>query len=147
MVRLRISTVVSAPVEKVYEHVTAYGPDGPVDEERFQKQYSENIRLTDDGYVYTEDTRQYPDDPEEIITWRCNFEYPSRRFMAALDSSWSDRRDVFETFADGTRWTVQWSTQGNLALGLFQLLFFKIRRGKVIRLELLDPVRRHFEAG
>jgi len=147
MVRLRISTVVPAPVEKVYEHVTGYGPDGPVDEKRFQQTYSEDIRLTDDGYVYTEDIRRYPDDPEEIITWRCTFDYPSHRFMAALDSDWSHRRDVFEPVADATRWTVQWSPQSNLALGLIRFLYFKLKRGKVVRRELMDPVRRHFEAG
>mgnify|MGYP000663361397 CR=1 FL=1 len=104
-------------------------------------------RLTDDGYVYTEDIRRYPDNPEEIITWRCTFDYPSRRFMAALDSDWSHRRDVFEPVADATRWTVQWSPQSNLALGLIRFLYFKIRRGKVIMREIMDPVRRHFEAG
>ena len=146
MVRLRISTLVPAPVEKVYEYVTAYGPDGPVGDERFQEKYAEDVRLTDDGYVYTEDVRRYPDDPEDIINWRCTFEYPSRRVMAALDSEWSHRRDDFKPFAGGTRWTVRWSTQGNVAHGLIQLLFFKLRRGKMIRRELMDPVISHFEA-
>jgi hypothetical protein len=133
-------------LEKVYEYVTAYGPQGPVDWEQFRKQYAEDIRDTDDGYVYTEDIRRYPDDPEELITWRCTFEYPNRRLMTALDSSWSHRRDDFETIADATRWTVRWTTRGNLAQGLIQLLFFKIRRSSAIRRELLDPVRLHFEA-
>ena len=145
--QLRVSTVVPAPAEKVYEYVTAYGPEGPVDDEQFRQRYSEDVRRTGDGYVYTEDIRRYPDDPEEIITWRCTFEYPSRRFMAALDSDWSHRRDVFKPIADATRWTVQWSTQGSLAPSLIRFLYFKIRRGKVIRREIMDPVRRHFEAG
>ncbi len=147
MVRLRISIVVPAPVGDVYEYVTAYGPEGPVDEEEFRQRYSENIRRTADGYVYTEDVRKYPDDPEEVITWPCNFQYPSLRFMTAVDSNWSHRRDDFAPSADATRWTVQWSTHGNLAQGLIQLLFFKIRRGKAITRDILDPVRRHFEAG
>ena len=137
--------MVPAPVEQVYEHVTAYGPEGPVDEEQFQQRYSEDIRLTDDGYVYTEDIRRYPDDPKEVITWRCTFEYPSRRITTALDSIWSHRRDDFEPVADATRWTVQWSTHGGVVHGLIQFLFFKLRRSKVIRREIMDPVRRHFE--
>ena len=147
MAQLRISTVVPAPVEKVYEHVTAHGPEGPVDEDQFRQRYSENIRRTADGYLYTEDVRRDPDDPEDVIAWRCTFEYPSRRFMTALDSNWSHRRDDFEPLADATRWTVQWSTHGNLVQGLIQLLVFKFSRSKVIRREILDPVIRHFEAG
>jgi hypothetical protein len=147
MVRLSISILVPAPVEKVYEHVTAFGRDGPVDEERFQHQYSEDIRRTADGYVYTEDIRRYPDDPEDVITWLCSFDYPSRRVMTAVDSDWSHRRDYFEPIADATRWTVQWSTRGNLAHGLIQYLFFKLKRSKAIGREMMEPVRHHFEAG
>jgi hypothetical protein len=138
--------VVPAPVAKVYEHVTAYGPEGPVNEEQFRQRYSEDIRHTTEGYVYTEDVRRYPDDPAEIITWRCTFEYPSSRIMTALDSDWSDRRDVFEPLADATRWTVRWSTHGSLIHGLFQLLFFRLTRGKRLKRTILDPVVRHFEA-
>ena len=146
MAQLRMSIVVPAPVEKVYEYVTAHGPEGPVDEEQFRQRYAENIRRTADGYVYTEDVRRHPDNPEQIITWRCTFAYPNRRFIIAVDSNWSHRRDDFEPLTDATLWTVQWSTHGGWVQGIIQLLIFKIRRSKAIRREVLDPVRLHFEA-
>ena len=138
--------IVPAPAEKVYEHVTSYGPDGPVDDEQFRRRYSDDIRPDDGGYVYTEDIRRYPDDPEEIITWRCVFDYPNRRVMAALDSDWSDRQDDFEPLGDASRWTVRWSVHGGMVPRLVRFLFFKLVRGKVIRREMQEPVVRHFEA-
>ena len=144
--QLRISMIVPAPAEKVYEYVTSYGQDGPVDDEQFRRRYSEDVRPDDGGYVYTEDIRLYPDDPEDLITWRCVFDYPNRRVMAALDSDWSDRQDDFEPLGDDARWTVAWSMHGSLVQRLTRFLYFKLRRSKVIRREILDPVVSHFKA-
>lgn len=143
--QLRISTIVPASIHKVYDHVTAFGPEGPVDEQRFRERYSVDIRHSCDGYIYTEDIRRYPDDPEEIITWRCTFKYPRHRSITALDSDWSDRHDNFEPLENVTRWTVQWSMHGGPAQKLIRFLFFKLVRGKVIRREIQDPVVRHFK--
>ena len=77
-----------------------HGPDGDGRQALFVQKYGEPVQEVD-GAVLTRDT----DDGAEAL-WRCTFTYPERRTMEAIDSSWSDREDVFERVKDGTRWTV-----------------------------------------
>ena len=122
MARLRLASIVGAPIEEVYRHVTAYGPDGPLDDDRFREEYGDIVDRNGDGEtVYVrEDVRRYPEDDPELITWRCLFDFPKSRTMEAVDSAWADRYDQFEPEGDGTRWTVVWDTRVGGLKGIVQ---------------------------
>ncbi|HAL46544.1 MAG: hypothetical protein FI707_03085 [SAR202 cluster bacterium] len=145
MVRLRVSTVVPAEVEAVYRHVTAFGENGPTDPQKFQDLYEADIHQEGDLYVYTEDIRPRNDRPSDIATWHCTFDFPHSRYMAAVDSSWSHRRDWFRSDKSGTRWTVEWTTQQGLVKGMLQLIAFKLFTSRSLRRNMLQPVRQHFQ--
>ena len=147
MVRLRLSTFVAAPVGDVYEHVTFYGPNGPTGDEAFKEHYGEIEERTGDVYLVTEDVNRYPDDPPDLISWRCTFVYPQSRKMEAVDSTWADRRDSFRSQADGTRWDVEWNTHTGWLRGLTQLFGFRVWAHKRMRQKMLDPVKAYFDGG
>ena len=145
MVRLRLSTFIAAPVEGVYERVTLYGPDGPIDDDAFEKHYGEIEERTGDVFLVTEDAKRYDDDPPDLISWRCTFVYPESRTMEALDSTWADRRDDFAPEGDGTRWNVEWRLRTSWLRGLTQMFGFRVWVHKRIRQKVLDPVKVFFE--
>ncbi len=145
MVRLRLSTFIAAPVNDVYERVTFYGPDGPIDDEAFKRHYGETKERTNDVYLVTEDAKRYPDDPPELISWRCTFIYAKSRTMEAVDSIWADRQDNFVPEYDGTRWDVEWNVRTSWLRGLTQIFGFRIWAHKRMRTKLMDPVKEFFE--
>ena len=145
MVRLQISTRVPAPIEDVYQHVTAFGENGLLDIEVSHTEYSEDIHQVGEEYEYSEDVRRYPDDPEDIITWRCTFDFPHHRTMRAVDSDWSHRTDIFLADRGFTHWTVQWDTQDTLLRGVIKFIAFRLITNRSLRRRVLDRVREHFE--
>ena len=145
MARLRLSAFVNAPIEEVYEYVTAFGRDGPLDAESFREKYGVLLRREEDAFIVQEDVRAFPEDEPLLITWRCTFRYPLSRTMEALDSRWANRRDTFREVDDGTAWRVQWDTWGRGLRGIIQYLAFRLVGHRRIRRELLDPVKEHFE--
>ena len=146
MARLRLSSTVGAPIEDVYRHVTAYGPDGPLDDDRFREEYGEIVGTEGEALLVREDVRRYPEDDPELITWRCTFDFPKSRRMEAVDSAWADRYDRFDTEGDGTRWTVVWDTRVGMLKGIVQWLVFRLFTHKGMRRDLLDPTKDHFES-
>ena len=147
MVRLKLSTYIAAPVKDVYEHVTFYGPSGPTDNEAFTRHYGKVSERTGDKYLIIEDVNKYPEDPPDLISWRCTFVYPNYRTMENLDSTWADRRDDFMPEAEGTRWNVEWNVPGNWLRGILRMFGFKTWAHKRIRQKILDPVKDYFENG
>ena len=129
---------IPAPIEEVYEYVTAMGPTGTVDQALFVQKYGELVQEVD-GAVLTRDTE---DDAEAL--WRCTFTYPERRTMEAIDSSWSDREDVFERVKDGTRWTVTFNPKSRALHGLVQWLYFLAVGKYRVGVPVLSPVVQHF---
>lgn len=145
MARLRLVSFVAAPVEDVYQYVTAYGSDGPLDEAAFREKYGETVERGDDAIIVREDVRRYPQDDPELITWRCTFDYPTSRTMEALDSAWADRYDSFRADRDGTRWTVRWNTRLGGLRGIVQYVVFRLITHKSMRRGLVDQIKGHFE--
>ncbi len=145
MARLRLSTVVPAQVEAVYRYVATFGEDGPTDPSEFQEKYGEDIHQEGDAFVFTEDVTPYEDSPSEFATWRCTFDFPRSRYMEAVDSTWSHRRDTFEPDKSGTRWTVSYTTQDSFAKGILQFIAFKLFTNKPLRRNVVEPVMQHFQ--
>ena len=146
MVRLRLSTFIAAPVEEVYERLTSYGRQGPLNQEEFQQKHGEILQQDENTFVVSEDVRNYPDDDPELITWRCTFDYPTARSMEAVDSPWAHRRDTLRSVPGGTHWRAQWDPHAGPVRGLIQYLFFLAVRQRRMRRELIDPIKEHFES-
>ena len=147
MARFRLSTLIAAPIEDVYRRVTAYGEDGPLGEEAFQKEYGEVLEQEGNSYVVREDVRRYPDDPPELITWRCTFDFPESRNMESLDSVWAHRRDTFRSDGEGTMWRVDWDTRVGGLRGIIQYLSFRIVGHRRTRRHIMGPVQERFDRG
>ncbi len=137
--RLSFHTTVPAPIEEVYEYVTAVGPEGPVDRVLFAQKYGEPIETEPDGAVITHD----PDDDGEVF-WRCAFDFPALRTMRAIESTWADREDAFETVRGGTRWTVTFIPKTGGLQGLVQYLYFQVVGKYRVGVPVLSPVVQHF---
>ena len=147
MARLSLSTFIPATPEEVYEHVTAFAEGGPVDAKDFREKYGEILSRDDNVFLTQEVDGDKSSARANRITWRCTFQYPSRREMEALDSRWSDRVDIFRPAKGGTRWTIRWSTRVKGVLGLAQILMFRLAGHKNARRFIVAPVRGHFERG
>ena len=145
MVRLRLACTIAAPIEEVYERVTAYGADGPTSEDAFREKYGKVVERDGNTIVTEEDVRGYPEDDPDLIRWRCTFDYPSDRTMEAIDSNWAHRRDTFRFDGDATLWRVQWNSRTGGLKGIAQYLFFRLAGHRRLRAETLDPVKQHFE--
>ena len=145
MAYLNLSTFIPAPVEEVYEYVTAFGNDGPLDD-AFQIEYGELLGRNGNVFVTQEEDTKGGDEGPKKTTWRCTFEYPGRRMMETLDSSWSDRVDLFRPVRGGTRWRIRWNTRIGGIRGVAQYLVFRLVGHKRLRHGILDPVRGHFDA-
>ena len=137
--RLSFHTTVPAPIEEVYEHVTAVGPEGPTDRVLFAQKYGEPIETEPDGAVITHDT-----DDGEDMHWRCTFDFPAHRTMRAIASTWADREDAFETVRGGTRWTVTFIPKTGGLQGLVQYLYFQAVGKYRVGVPVLSPVVQHF---
>ena len=136
--KLSFHTTVPGPIEEVYEYVTAVGPDGPLDRVLFSQKYGEMVEETE-GAVLTRDT----DEGDEVL-WLCAFEYPTRRTMEAVESTWADREDVFEIVKGGTRWTVTFNPKTGGLQGLVQYLYFLAVGKYRVGVPVLSPVVQHF---
>lgn len=137
--KLSFHTTVPAPIEEVYEYVTAVGPTGPVDGVLFAQKYGEPVRDEPGGAVLTRDT-----DEGEDTLWRCTFSFPHRRTMEAVESAWADREDDFESVRGGTRWTVTFSPKTRGLHGLVQYLYFQAVGKYRVGVPVLSPVVQHF---
>jgi hypothetical protein len=144
LVKIRLSARVTAPIEDVYQYVTAFGENGLLDVDRVAERYADNMHQDGEYYVYTEDVRMHIDNPEQIITWRCSFDYPKSRTMRAVDSNWSHRTDFFQPDRDFTYWTVQWDIQDSFIKSMIKWFVYKIGTHRVLKRRILNPVIEHF---
>ncbi len=141
MARLRIAAEVPAPREEVYRFVTAWGPDGPEDEDAFVEKYGEILERTE-GAIVTQETGD-----DDTLTWRCTFDYPARRVVEAVDSTWSDREDDFWEVSEGTRWVVTFVSKRGGLVGVMQWIFFRLMTRRNVRRVIVGPVLAHFREG
>lgn len=144
MARLRLSCVIDAAIEEVYQYVTAYGREGPVADGAFEAKYGADVRQEAGAFIVTEDVRRYPEDEPELVTWRYTFTYPTVRTAEALDSTWANRRDTFRSISGRTLWTIQWDSWARGPRSIIQYLAFRLVERRRITRELLDPVNEHF---
>ncbi len=140
MAKLRLSTVVDAPIEEFYRHVTGYGADGPIDEAAFEKEYGKILETDGDALITREEIVHYADEEPERLTWRCTFRYPAGRTQEAMDSSWAHRTDTFRVVNGGILWSVRWDTRVGWIKGILQWLFFRFRGRKRAHIQLLEPM-------
>ena len=144
MAFLSISTLIPAPPEDVYQYVTAYGNDGPLDD-AFQAKYGNLVSNQRNVYVTREEDGRDGDEGREEITWSSTFEYPTRRVMVAVDSSWANRVDVFRPVRGGTKWSIRWDTRVGGIRGAAQYLVFRLMGHRRFRRAVVDPIKRNFE--
>ena len=146
MARLNLSALIPAPPEDVYQYVTGYGKDGPLPDS-FQAQYGKLVSNNDNVYVTEEleDSDEEGEESGEKITWNTTFEYPSRRVMEAVDSSWANRVDLFRPVRNGTRWTISWDPRVGGIRGVAQYVAFRLAVHRRFRRSVIDPVRAHFD--
>ena len=138
MVRLSLSTYIGVAPEEVFRHVTAFGEEGPLSEEAFRARHGDVLSREEDVFL----TREGEGDEE--IRWRCTFEYPERRVLEALDSSWSSRTDTFRPRSGGTAWTIQWTNASTGVKGVVQYLVFRFLSQRRVRRAIVEPVRSRF---
>ena len=138
MPRIQVQAIVPASPEAVYEHVTAFAVTGRTGRRALEERYGRLVGRDGDTYTFKEDT-------EEGITWRCNFQPPTRRVMQAPGSQWADRVDWFEPWGEGTLWTVLWGGNVRGFRVFTQWLGFQLRGKKRAYAEVVRPVVRHFE--
>jgi len=139
-----LSVFIEVPPEEVYQHVTAFGAAGPLDG-AFQAKYG-NI-LSRQGNVFLTQEEEGTDESAGKITWRCTFEYPSRRVMEALDSSWANRVDLFRPVKGGTSWSIRWDTRIGGLKGIVQYVVFRLIGHRRLRRAMVDPVKAQLEGG
>ena len=145
MARLTSSTFIPAPLEEVFQHVTAFGKDGPVDDAAFQEKHGNVLSRHGDVFMTQEEDRGDGNEVAVRIRWKCTFEYPTRRVMEALDSSWADRVDQFRPASGGTVWRLYWDTHIGGLKGMAQYLVFLLVGSRRLRHNIVDPVKEHFE--
>ncbi|MBI4298825.1 MAG: hypothetical protein HY666_03600 [Chloroflexi bacterium] len=143
MARLTLSYFIKASPEEVYEFVTAFGKDGPVNQETFDKRYGKLMSREGDAFIVKEEISRGGE--SEHVVWRCTFRYPQHRLMEAVDSLWADRLDQFRTARSGTYWRIQWRTKTGGIRGVLQYLFFRLIGYREPRRNIIKPVQRHFE--
>jgi hypothetical protein len=144
MASLNLSAFIPATPEDVYRHVTAFDKDGPLEGE-FKTKYGSVLSRDGNVFVTQEEVGNGKDGDAEKITWRCTFDYPSRRLMEAVDSTWANRVDVVRPARGGTRWSIRWDTHVGGVIGLVQHLVFRLVGHRRIRRAMVDPVKEHFK--
>ena len=145
MPNLKLTASVKAPIHDVYEYVTLYGQDGPLNLKSFHEHYGEIISESHNQFVIREDVRRYPDDDPELVTWYCSFRYPNFRKMEAVDSKWAHRQDSFEVEGKNTKWTIRWNTHIGGLRGVVQYIIFHLFGHRGIRRDLMNPTTNHFD--
>ena len=144
MTSLSLSALILAPTEEVYQYVTAYGNDGPLDD-AFQAKYGKVVSNQTNVYVTRENEGRDGDEGGREITWSSTFEYPTRRVMKAVNSRWANRVDVFRPVRGGTKWSIRWDTRVGGIRGAAQYLVFRLMGQRRFRRTVVDPVKRYFE--
>ncbi len=142
MPRLRISAVINVPIEEIYEYVTAFRRNEPIDEEDFQQKHGEIVSRERNVFMTMEE--ESVQDGTPAVRWRCTFEYPIRRVMEAIDSLWANRTDTFRMVHGGTHWSIEWMSKTGGLKGLLQLIYFKLRSRHIYYSRFILPTLEHF---
>ena len=133
---LKLTTIIKSTPEKIFEYVTLFGKNGPIDKTSFKKKYGV-IENQEDNVYWTVDER-------DNIEWKCSFNYPEIRIMESVNSRWSDRTDKFEATETGTKWIIEWNIKSHGLKALIQLIYFKIKGYKKYHRMIIKPVEDHF---
>ncbi len=136
MVLLKIRTQIPATPPQVFEYVTAFPPDGQVNQQALENKYGRLLEQEGNTYTFLESIGGG-------MTWRCTFEPPSHRAMRTVGSTWSDRLDWFEPAPEGTTWTVAWEPKVSGNAVYIKWLFFHLWDKRRVRTRLITPVSMH----
>ncbi len=146
MAHLTLHAFVASVPEEVYKYVTAFGDSGPMSDPAFRDKHGEVLSQNGNTYTTQEEARPGEEGEVERITWRCTFEYPLRRSMVAMDSTWANREDTFRPQERGTRWTIRWDTRVGGGRGIAQYIVFCILGHRRSRRKFMEPVVGHFRS-
>ncbi len=138
MAWLRISNLVPGDPEQVFRYVTAFPQDGEFDQKTMEEKYGQLLERSGNKFTFLENIGGG-------IKWECTFDPPNLRVMRAVDSTWSDRFDVFEPTEDGTLWTITWELKVTGLAVITQWLGFHLRAKSQVRDKMVTPVVSHFQ--
>ena len=143
MPRLLLQSFVPASVDQVWEQVTACSATGRIDRRALREKYGQLIAQDGDTYTFRE-TLVGEDAP---ITWRCSFDRPTQRVMAAEGKNWADRYDYFQPVEGGTWWSIEWVPKAKGLRAYTLWLGFQLRTKRRTFRETVQPVLDHFRVG
>ena len=139
MPSIRITTLVTASQDALYEYVTAFPARGEPNISALERKYGAYRGRK--GYIYT-----FHED-DEGATWQCTFRPPEQRVMRTFDSTWSNRADYFEEAEGGTLWTIVWEPKGRIMSSFTQWLAFQLKHRKQVNSLIILPVLEYFRGG
>ena len=135
---LEISSFIPGEPDQVFEHVTAFGLDGEIDQTAMEQKYGRFLEREGNTFKFLEDVGGG-------INWECVFDPPRQRVMKAIDSTWSDRVDRFEGAEGGTLWTLTWKLKSRGPSVFIQWLVFHLKAKPQVRAKMIQPVISHFK--
>lgn len=134
----RFQTLIPAPVEHVYEHVTGFTGGSAANLKSLEEKHGRLVEQEGETYIFKGGS-------EDDVTWRCTYDHPRRRIMRAQESKWADRIDQFEAAEDGTLWTVEWEPKARGIQAYTQLVGYHIRGKHHLYASVVIPVVVHFQ--
>ena len=140
MPKLIFQNFVPASVDQVWEHVTACSASGRIDRRALREKYG--TLIAQDGETYT--FRETLAGEETPITWRCIFDRPTQRIMAAEGKNWADRYDYFQPVEGGAWWTIEWVPKAGGLRAYTLWLGFQFRSKRRVFQQTVQPVLDHF---
>ena len=141
MPKLIFQNFVPGSVEQVWEHVTACSASGRIDRRALREKYGQLIAQDGDTYTFQE-TLIGEGAP---IKWRCTFDRPTQRVMAAEGKNWADRYDYFQPVEGGTWWTIEWVPKAGGLRAYTLWLGFQVRSKRRVFRQTVQPVLDQFQ--
>ena len=137
MPRLYLSSIIPATRKDVFEYVTKFPPSGNPAIAILEDTYGKIQGRNGDLYIFKDKQHDY-------VTWECRFDAPIKRTMTALNSSWSDRTDIFIEEGENTRWIIEWTSKATGLAVYTQWLAFHIKVKREASQNIVLPVVSHF---
>ena len=135
---MQIQAYIPAPPEQVFTYVTAFPVHGAPDLAALESKYGRLISQDGNDYIFQDET-------PSANHWRCAFDPPRQRIMAAVQSTWSDRTDTFDPDGDGTLWTLTWQPQATGLPALVKSLAFRLRGRRQVYARIIQPALDEFQ--
>ena len=135
---MQIQAHIPATPEQVFTYVTAFPLHGDPDLAALESKYGRLLSQDGDAYIFQDHT-------PSANRWRCTFDPPRQRVMAAIQSTWSDRTDTFAPDGNGTLWTLTWQPQATGLPALVKTLVFRLRGRRQVHARIIQPVLDEFQ--